>query len=301
MNKKHSLTIGIPVYNEEANIKKLITSVLSQKLTTFSLEEIIISSDGSTDKTVEAVKSIRNPRISLIVNQNRKGIARGINQIMSRASSKALVVLDADIHISDPETIERLARPIVTERVDLASPGIGELDPQSFFGRTLWVSMRLKEQLFAQLNHGENMYTCHGQARAFSRRFYSRLLIPVSIGNDMYCYLSCKKRGLTYRYVPESTVLYRLPETYADHKKQSLRFFVSADEQRKFFSPEFVKGYEHIPFSAYIAAFVKSVPVLVKYPLHSLFYFFVQLSLRTQSPSTRRSQTWDVAVSSKLL
>ena len=52
MRKKLTVTIGIPAYNEEANVRNLLVSLLAQKETNFKLQEIIVVSDGSTDKTV---------------------------------------------------------------------------------------------------------------------------------------------------------------------------------------------------------------------------------------------------------
>ena len=58
--KKPTLSIGIPAFNEEANIYFLLKDLLSQKMDQFNLERIIVNSDGSTDDTIEQVKRIKN-------------------------------------------------------------------------------------------------------------------------------------------------------------------------------------------------------------------------------------------------
>lgn len=48
--KKLSVSVGIPAYNEEQNIASLIFGILKQKVNNITLKEIIVISDGSTDK-----------------------------------------------------------------------------------------------------------------------------------------------------------------------------------------------------------------------------------------------------------
>ena len=55
--KKLTVTIGIPAYNEEKNIGRLLKSLSNQKGDDFTLNEIVVLSDGSTDMTNEIVHS----------------------------------------------------------------------------------------------------------------------------------------------------------------------------------------------------------------------------------------------------
>ena len=56
--RKPTVTIGIPAYNESANIGRLINDVLGQKQNHFRLAKIIVVSDCSSDATVSIVKKI---------------------------------------------------------------------------------------------------------------------------------------------------------------------------------------------------------------------------------------------------
>lgn len=301
-DKKITITIGIPAYNEEANIDRLIEDLLLQKCLGFSIREIIISSDGSTDKTEKIVKSFSDPRIKLILNKDRKGIARGLNQIIAYAKGEILVTIDADVRILDHGFLKKLILPIVKGEADLTSAAIKALPPKTTLAKILFNSMELKSVLFRFLNNGNNIYKCYGLARAFSSKFYKTLHFPVSIGNDMYSYLECLSRGLQFRYVPESVVLYNLPENMADYQKQSLRFFASKTEQEKIFGTEFVKAHTRISFWVYFYAAFLSAPTLLKHPLVSIAYFFIQLYIRVRGESrsaNSKKQVWDIATSSK--
>ena len=51
------ISVGIMAFNEEKNIGRLLKAILSQKLNQIKITEIIVVSDGSTDKTDEIVKN----------------------------------------------------------------------------------------------------------------------------------------------------------------------------------------------------------------------------------------------------
>ncbi len=53
-------SVVIPLYNKELSIRILIVSVLNQKFKDF---ELLIINDGSTDKSLDIVKTIKDQRI----------------------------------------------------------------------------------------------------------------------------------------------------------------------------------------------------------------------------------------------
>jgi len=101
MKKIPTISIGIPAYNEEANIGNLLESILSQKQDSFVLKEMIVISDGSTDRTVQEAKKVSDERVKVIEGIERRGQAYRQNEICSRASADFLVLLNADILIKN--------------------------------------------------------------------------------------------------------------------------------------------------------------------------------------------------------
>lgn len=71
---KPRVTVGIPVYNGEKYLGKTIESVLAQ---TFSDLELIISDNGSTDRTKEIAQSYaaRDPRVRYVRSEANRGAA----------------------------------------------------------------------------------------------------------------------------------------------------------------------------------------------------------------------------------
>ncbi|MDR0832561.1 MAG: glycosyltransferase [Bacillales bacterium] len=64
------VSVCLYCFNGEKFIKEQIESILPQLSTN---DEFIISDDGSTDRTIEIIKSYEDPRIKLIFNQNKHG------------------------------------------------------------------------------------------------------------------------------------------------------------------------------------------------------------------------------------
>ncbi len=85
-------SIIIPLYNKESYIENTLKSALSQ---TFQDFEIIILDDGSTDKSVEIVASIKDHRLQLI-SQDNQGASRARNNAIMASSGEYIALLDAD-------------------------------------------------------------------------------------------------------------------------------------------------------------------------------------------------------------
>lgn len=91
------VSVIIPSYNAESYIEECVNSVLSQSLKDF---ELIVVDDGSTDSTVNLVKTFQDSRLSLIETpHSNAGRARNLG--MSKATGEYLYFLDADDFISE--------------------------------------------------------------------------------------------------------------------------------------------------------------------------------------------------------
>ena len=116
-NKRLTVSIGIPTYNEEANIGYLLKSLLNQKLKSAKFVEILVFDDGSTDSTAQIVDSFNNPAIKIFRGKNRIGQQLRQNQIVKNYKSDILIILEGDILPHDEYTIEELILPF-TQKIN---------------------------------------------------------------------------------------------------------------------------------------------------------------------------------------
>jgi len=93
MNMKPKISVLIPTYNSSDFIQETIDSVLKQ---TFQNFEIIITDDGSTDNTIDQIKTIKDPRITLYkFNQNR-GISAALNNCIVKSQGEYIATVGSD-------------------------------------------------------------------------------------------------------------------------------------------------------------------------------------------------------------
>ena len=86
------VSIIIPTYNGSHFIKETIQSVICQ---TYPNIEIIVIDDGSTDNTPEIVKSINDPRI-IYIRQENAGVSMARNHGISISKGDYIAFLDHD-------------------------------------------------------------------------------------------------------------------------------------------------------------------------------------------------------------
>ena len=86
------LSIIVPLYNKEKEIKHTLDTLFNQSFSDF---EVIIVNDGSTDNSAEIVKAYHNEKIRLF-NQVNGGAATARNKGVELAKSEWVAFLDAD-------------------------------------------------------------------------------------------------------------------------------------------------------------------------------------------------------------
>lgn len=105
MKPKPKVSVLMTAYNTETYIAEAIESVLGQ---TFSDLELIIIDDGSSDKTLEIIKSYDDPRIRLIARENR-GRVNSLNEGVNMAEGELLAIMDSD-DVAQPKRLEKQVR-----------------------------------------------------------------------------------------------------------------------------------------------------------------------------------------------
>src|SRR5262245_37262181 len=87
------VSVIIPVYNREKYVGEAINSILTQSFTNF---ELLLIDDGSTDHSVEIMRSYTDPRVRLVCNDRNLGIPRTRNIGLQLARGDYIAILDSD-------------------------------------------------------------------------------------------------------------------------------------------------------------------------------------------------------------
>jgi len=86
------VTVGIPVYNAMPFLPETINSLLTQTESNF---EIFIIDDGSSDGSLDYLKSVADPRVR-VVSQKNNGLTATLNRMLKEVKTPWLVRHDAD-------------------------------------------------------------------------------------------------------------------------------------------------------------------------------------------------------------
>jgi glycosyltransferase involved in cell wall biosynthesis len=97
------VSIIMTIFNGKKFLHEAIDSVLVQTLKDF---ELIIIDDGSTDSSLEIVKSYNDKRIKLLINEVNRGQSYSRNRGIKMASGEYIAVMDGD-DIMYPNRLEK--------------------------------------------------------------------------------------------------------------------------------------------------------------------------------------------------
>lgn len=121
------ITLIIAAHNEEAGIRNKLETTLKLNYPHDKLQ-ILVASDGSTDRTNDIVKEYISPRIELVDVKPRKGKTNAQNEAVRSARNPILVFSDATT-LYDPDALRFLAASYLDPRVGAVSGRYDYFDP----------------------------------------------------------------------------------------------------------------------------------------------------------------------------
>lgn len=97
----------IPAYNEEKTISSVLAALQDSKL----VDQVIVVSDGSEDRTIEAASAYKDVLIVELLENRGKGGA--VIAGLRRSTAEVILILDADLIGLTEEHIEGLLKPVL--------------------------------------------------------------------------------------------------------------------------------------------------------------------------------------------
>jgi glycosyltransferase involved in cell wall biosynthesis len=104
---KEKVSVIVPAYNEEKVLERNVKSLHKSLWGILDDYEIIISEDGSTDRTAQIAKSLAGESVKVTNNGKRLGKGAAIKCAAASASGSLILFMDADL-ASDPAHVKHL-------------------------------------------------------------------------------------------------------------------------------------------------------------------------------------------------
>lgn len=113
-----TLSIVIPVYNEEKTIEEIVAKVLAVPIPL--KKELVIVDDCSTDGTFSILTGIGQVRPAVKVFRNEKNRGKGfsVRRGIQESTGEIIIIQDADLEY-EPDEYPRLLKPILEDNADV--------------------------------------------------------------------------------------------------------------------------------------------------------------------------------------
>lgn len=199
------VTVVATVLNEEWSIGELIDSLAAQ---TRPPDQVIISDGGSTDGTVERIRSTARGRLDLeILELHGSNISEGRNAAIGRAMGDVIAVTDAGVRLA-PAWLEQLAAPFEKRRgrVDVVS-GFFEPAPTTVFEMAMGATVLPTRE---EVNPAR--FLPSSRSVAFTKKAWTRAGgYPewLDYCEDVLFDLALRRSGCVFAWAPEAVAYFR--------------------------------------------------------------------------------------------
>lgn len=197
------VSIIMPCYNAERYIAQSIESVLAQ---TYQNWELLITDDGSTDKSVEIITKYcaKDDRITVLVPDEHQGIARTRNLSISLAKGRFVAFLDSD-DIWKSDKLEKQVNFMLENNVAFTYSSYEIIDVQGKLKKKI-----VKDAgVMSYKKYLRNTIICCGTV-VVDREKTGHFATPIiKTSEDMSLWLSIMKRGFDAYPVPGPLHRYR--------------------------------------------------------------------------------------------
>ena len=226
-NSTPTLSVIIPVYNEETTIEELLIAVYDSEIVT----EVILVDDCSRDKSVQKILDMKakllndKPSIKFELVQNKKNLGKGatLRKGFKIATSDVIIIQDADLEY-DPKEYIKLIEPIAKGQADVVygSRFIGGTHRVLYFWHYMGnKALTLLSNMFSNLNLTD-METCY-------KMFRREILENIELKSNRFGF----EPEFTAKISKANLRIYELPisyygRTYNDGKKITWKDGVAA-------------------------------------------------------------------------
>lgn len=222
INMNDLLSVIIPVYNQENNLKRCLDSIVAQ---TYKNLEVILIDDGSTDDSFKICRDYADKYGWIAIHIANGGVSNARNIGLDKASGKYILFIDSDDYVSSNYIIS-LYNMVKTGACDIAyskyaevkDSAIKEIDEPTITKQIIDVTR--------EFDYGKSYMLRHAACCIISRELIGdiRFRNDIYVGEDAF-FISqlIVKSNHKVGYIKESTYYYVIYKTSGNHGKVNRR------------------------------------------------------------------------------
>jgi cellulose synthase/poly-beta-1,6-N-acetylglucosamine synthase-like glycosyltransferase len=219
-----AITLVIPAYNEEEHLEEKLANIRELDYPR-DLLQVVLVSDGSTDRTNEILARIQDPLIEAVVRPDRNGKWAAVNEGVRRARHGILVMSDAAT-LFQPDALRQLVRHFRDPRVGVVCGALRFRGGEEF-KQTEGVYWRYETMLRLMEARLGATLTASGAIYALRRECY-RPLTADDVIDDFVVPMRARKLGFRVVFDPEAEAAEFAGDTVKDEFTRRVRLAVGS-------------------------------------------------------------------------
>jgi len=202
-----SVTVIVPVRNEEKHIKSCLRSILRQ---TRPLE-LIVMDNASTDRTFELASQCVRERGKIIRNEKNIGLGASLSRGIRESKGDFILILHADLELGTENYIEKAIDDFHDPRVAIVT-GLPYVPAERYerlpFIQKAFIALRRQSEFSQPPSEIEELSFCEEKGDIYRREVLERagLFSPQFFESGEDQILSYNIRKLGYRIVRDNTI-----------------------------------------------------------------------------------------------
>lgn len=212
-----TVSVLISVYNEEKNIENKIKSLLELDYPEKRIE-ILIGSDGSTDRTDEIARQFTDERIRVYRQPQRKGKPSMLNMLEKEAVGEIVVFTDARQTL-DRNAVNELVKNFADPKVGSVSAELHFDDERNKSGNGIGFYWKYEKFIRNYESKMGSMLGATGALYAIKRELFCELPANLIL-DDVYIPLKIIQRGYRAIFEPKAKIYDRVAQ---DAKEEFIR------------------------------------------------------------------------------
>jgi cellulose synthase/poly-beta-1,6-N-acetylglucosamine synthase-like glycosyltransferase len=208
------VSVLIAAHNEQKDIGWKLQQTLAWEYPADRLE-ILVGSDASTDGTDDVIRSISDPRIQFVRNEERSGKNRTLNRLARMAHGELLLFTDANTHV-EPQCLKKIVRHFADARVGCVTGMEQEFNGGETSTLTAGSNAYLGYESTVDLLESRlgSVLVCDGSIYCLRRSLFSSL--DPDLANDLEHPIRAGAAGAAVLYEPQARSVERCTSSLSE-------------------------------------------------------------------------------------